>query len=725
MADDKADSRALDLCALGLGQGGGNLAAEWRRRGYRALLLNTARADFRALGHHEGLDVPSKYTIDIALEGSDGAGRDPEYGRACVRAHADDIRAAVDKQLAGADGLMVCAGLGGGTGSACSELVKILEDLEVPIVTVTTLPSMAESGITKVNAVKAVNHLVSAPLSGRVFIDNERLMEAFPELDVVTYFPSVNARVLSPLDELNRLNRRSDLWSIRSFDSEDLRKVLLSGGVLQTHVARLREDAPLGVEEIVEVVEACVSGGAHLAQGLALEDVAYLALVIVGPEKALRSTSMHVFDEAIRAVKERSGGGAVYEGLYVAPDDGPLKAYVLSASLRLPARISSLLGEAQSEGRELQRKIQEEIPELEISPLEGLELFRAPSRRARPARERPRAPEPRALPEQLEGELPTLSKLKRKTRPKAAAILDAAEPAAEEAEANLNDPLEAPTVETSRAKETAGPTADARPRVGTGRYDEEEARRLEPTLFLDDKGREARVPDRPRTRSKASALAPRVGTGKWDEEGEGDVQGQEPTAMVERPSAEAVPRLAAPDSEQTEAIPPAKGAPAKPATGGAPLLPDDAQVDYDLDEHAFEIAATGTGARELHPAIDDEDDSPVDKTRTDAMLPSFLKSSVPDAGLSSVVNPSGTELQAIYEDLIDRFRQAPDRRSRERVARRLIDDALADDIEIRALAVWAMVKLGDAGFKRALVKARSDENAEISKLAASGLERLG
>src|SRR5690606_14981515 len=156
---------------------------------YRALLLNTARADLRALSHHEGLDVPDKLVLDIGLDGSEGAGKDPEYGMACVRAHADDVRAAVEKQLRGADALLLCAGLGGGTGSALPELVRTLAPLDMPIITVTSLPSSAESGIAKVNAVKTVNALVGLDLAGRMFIDNDRLVEAFPDVDMVSYFP--------------------------------------------------------------------------------------------------------------------------------------------------------------------------------------------------------------------------------------------------------------------------------------------------------------------------------------------------------------------------------------------------------------------------------------------------------------------------------------------------------------------------------------------------------
>jgi cell division GTPase FtsZ len=765
----KDDPRSLDLCAIGLGQGGGNLAAEWRRRGYRAVIFNTAPSDTRALGHHEGLSFPEKLIFDIGLEGTEGAGKDPDYGMSCVRQHADDIRLAVEKNLRGADGILVCAGLGGGTGSAVPELLRVLEGLDLPLITVTTLPSGAESGIVKVNAVRSTNHLVNAELEGRLFIDNERLVEAFPEIDLVSYYPAVNARVFAPLDELNRLNKREQLWSIRSFDGEDLRKVLLSGGVLQTHISRLDADKPLDAEYLVDVVTTCVNGGNHLAQGLGLPDVAYLALVVVGPEHVLRNTPMQVFDDAVRAVKDRSGGGAVYEGLYVSSDDNaPLRAYVLSASLALPERITSLLGDAQIEGRELARKIQEDLPSLEISPLDGLELFRTPTKRPGGTRaDRPAPPERRSLSDQLSSNMDELDV----GHPREVSFSDEHEP------------------ENEFSAEKSG---DLKPRVGSGQWDDDDED-LEPTRVAPadeveaaakksrkkakSSGTRAKTSTRSRSGSaeqgskkgskKAGDAKPRVGTGQYDDDD--DAVRQEPTVFVpddddvlrrataayDRPNlpkevleAQRPPRRGlGVGLDETEALPPAAGktpvaaaakGPSKApraVTDRAALLPADSPVDFELgdDDVDFQTGFTDPGLEvrehkrlepeDVFPSFDQDDlDDAVDVTRKDEM-PSF-PASLEDKVVSSLVEDSGTELQAVYEDLIDRYRQAPDRRGRDRVARRLKDDAQADDVEVRALAVWAMVKLEDPSLKRALEKSARDKNPEICKLAQTGLDRL-
>ncbi len=801
------DTRSLDLCAIGLGQGGGNLAAEWRRRGYRTLLLNTARSDLSAVGRQEGLDVPDKYRMHIGIGDTDGAGRDPEYGARCVEHHADEIKDAVARHLDGADALIVCAGLGGGTGSSVYALLDVLEPLDIPVIAVVTLPSQAESGITKVNAVRTANALVTAPLHGRVFIDNARLVDAFPDVDIISYYPRVNSKVLGPLDALNRLNRSDDRWSIRSFDAEDLRKVLLSGGVLQTHV-HVFEDGLTSPTQLVDAAAYCVDGGAHLAAGLSLDKCAYLAVVVTGPEEALRKTSIKVFDDGAALIKEHTKGGAVYEGLYVVDDkNAKVTAHILSASLALPARVESLLAEARAEGQELMNKIQADIPQLEISPLEGLDLFRAPSRRSRRA-PRPDAPKPRPLAAQLLSQVDAVavSEVAPPHEPSAdpslqelsdIGDLDAMEATAHVDEAQKKQVSE-PAAHRTPSRVAALPGERAQPHERTGVFDE--------APLSDDE-------DEP------NPYVPRVGTGQMDMAS--DVENLEPTAYVAQDAADDASRRGkvalmteeglsvegvslpddvslpsvdadalfaeseaseesilpapseAPDErrtakkrgrgtqvrigtgrhdddpyqespEKTESVPQEEVNDALLAAGEngmfeAEELPSEFELGEEADQ--FELPAS------LTKPVDDDaiiaaDDVPrdvpsnfdqSDEDTAGAPPPhSFqaqptLVSQVDELLLSSLreaSRQSGTVVQNVYEDLIDRFRQAPDKRGRERVARRLMDDAKSDDVEVRALAVWAMAKLEQRGFKRALSKSTNDKNPEIAKLALTGLEQI-
>ncbi|MCP4500929.1 MAG: hypothetical protein GY822_13295 [Deltaproteobacteria bacterium] len=215
-------------------------------------------------------------------------------------------------------------------------------------------------------------------LHGRILIDNERLLQEHQDVGMGIFYPTVNAAALSSLDAVNRMNGKDDWYSIKSFDGEDLRKVLLSVGVLNAHSVLF--EGEISADSLVAAAHLCVDGGDFFAQGSRLDGCPYLAVVITGPEKVLGSFSAEAFDAAVAALKDATGGGAVYEGIYIATDDDNVKVHVLSASFSLPERLTTLLSEAQEEGSELARKISAELPSLETSALDGMDLFRAPRR---------------------------------------------------------------------------------------------------------------------------------------------------------------------------------------------------------------------------------------------------------------------------------------------------------------------------------------------------------
>lgn len=374
---------------VGLGQAGGNLATEFFRRGYPALALNTAQTDLNALdpgGVYPSL--PSERRLYIGLDGYDGAGMDPDYAAECIRESAHQIREAVLRESEGADALFLAAGLGGGTGSALNQLVETLKDEGLPMVGLMTLPMDSESGIVKVNAVRAINQLVDAPLDGWVFVDNARISKLNQDVSIVDYFAHINGRIAAPLDELNTLNEREDLSAIRSFDGEDFRKLLLAGGVLHYDVVEL---PALGTDSILGAVRSSLESGELMPSGFEVDSVAYLGLVLEASEEALSKVSIGAFEEVEERLKAETQGAALYRGIY--RTEGQKRAPVLrviASTQSLPHRIREVLSDAQREGLAIRDKLQEQLPTLELGELADLELFR-PSARGRGS-ERPRRP---------------------------------------------------------------------------------------------------------------------------------------------------------------------------------------------------------------------------------------------------------------------------------------------------------------------------------------------
>jgi cell division GTPase FtsZ len=382
----RAAGKSLEIVTVGLGQAGGNLAAEFSRRGYRALALNTAATDLSTLSA-SGLSLPEDQRLYIGVDGHDGAGSDVNYGRQCISAHAQKIRERVSEHVVGADLVVLTCGLGGGTGSAIVELVKVLEDLSLPMIVLATLPSSHESGIAKVNAVRSVNDLVKEHLLGWIFVDNSRLAEAHGSVSLDRYYAEVNKIIVEPLDAFNRQNDRKGVTPIRTMDGEDLRSLLLSGGLLNFGS---RSMGKLTTESVIEAVRECVQFSPIMPQGFSLETVSYLGLVLEAPESILSSTPFSFFEQISEQLKDETGGGAVYLGVYRDESAQQATVRLVCSSQSLPEGVREMVSAARREGAQLRDKLAQTLTGLDLGEIEEYELFRTSPGAVR----RPRIVEP-------------------------------------------------------------------------------------------------------------------------------------------------------------------------------------------------------------------------------------------------------------------------------------------------------------------------------------------
>jgi cell division GTPase FtsZ len=398
----KPSDRALEIVVVGLGQAGGNLATEFARLGYRALALNTAHTDLSSLAPGQRThSLPSEQRLYIGIDGYDGAGADLNYGRECVQANAERIKDVVAGHADGADVVLLAAGLGGGTGSSVSELVRVLKDLGLPLIVLTTLPSEYESGIAKVNAVRAVSDLVKQTDIGWIFADNSRLSRSHGGVSLDKYFEKINSVIVEPLDAFNRLNDRSDVHPIRALDGEDFRALLLSTGTINYAQSTLSE---LTVEGVAARVRENLQNSTMMPGGFALEDVAYMGVVLEAPEETLAGTPFTFFEQVSEQLKDETGGGAIYMGMYRTqkPVNGGVALLRMFASTHsLPDGVQAMVNDARREGGMLRDKLQRSMSALDLGEIEDFDLFKTSVRSNQHghAKRRPSLADDLALPE--------------------------------------------------------------------------------------------------------------------------------------------------------------------------------------------------------------------------------------------------------------------------------------------------------------------------------------
>lgn len=386
--------KALNIVVVGLGQAGGNLAAEFSRLGYSALALNTAASDLSSLEAQQAT-IAEGERLNISMQGHDGAGADPAYGRTCILGHADLLRERVGKLAAKADLLLFTAGLGGGTGSAVPELLAALDAIPANRAVLATLPNRHESSIVKVNALRAVDQLLRTPLDARIIIDNARLSLTHGETPLDRYYAEINRRICEPLAAFNALNDRSDYTPISVLDGEDLRTLLLNGGFTNLATAPLLD---LRADTLLTTVRNTVQQGALLLQSHVLEQLSYLGLVVEAPAERLSALSFGDYEHICEQLKHETAGAAVQLALYSGPATCPTVVRVLCASHCPPDGIHAMVEQTKQEASLLQEKLRRPPVGLDLGELSDMDLFGVAQRRpyrphpsgGSPGQERPR-----------------------------------------------------------------------------------------------------------------------------------------------------------------------------------------------------------------------------------------------------------------------------------------------------------------------------------------------
>jgi cell division GTPase FtsZ len=363
--------KCLDLGIVGLGECGGNLAVEFTRLGYKAVAVNTSHTDLRALS------LDPRKRIYIGYEGRDGAGQDMALGQRSLEASSDIIVEAVGTQLEGCRHLLLCAGLGGGTGSNIAVLANILARLDIPISALASLPKDHESSIAKINAVNAINLFRNSDVASIILVDNEKILRQYRSESLTAFYSSANQAAVERLHEMNTLSTNELYMPIRGFDGEDFRRVFASRGVLIYGAADLTDDDLLIRDRLANGLRSIWDSSGLLASGFDYKDATMAGIILVAPQDLLDRAPADIFESLIRQIRELTDTSGIYAGLFQGPPDQMPRLYTMLGGLPSPNRLRTVLGQAKEEGPALGVKVARPIEELDLGELSGLDLFSA------------------------------------------------------------------------------------------------------------------------------------------------------------------------------------------------------------------------------------------------------------------------------------------------------------------------------------------------------------
>jgi cell division protein FtsZ len=210
--------------------------------GVQFICINT---DAQALS-----DITLSEALHIGRETTNGlvAGANPDVGRAA----AQESRAAIAEQLAGADMVFITAGMGGGTGTGAAPVVaQVARELGALTVAVVTKPFKFEGKSRMRIADQGIADLKEA-VDSLIIIPNENLMGALgSKVTLIKAFAEANNVLKGAVEGISDLITRPGMINV---DFADVRTVMTEMGMSMMGTGRALGDerARLATEQAVQ-----------------------------------------------------------------------------------------------------------------------------------------------------------------------------------------------------------------------------------------------------------------------------------------------------------------------------------------------------------------------------------------------------------------------------------------------------------------------------------------
>jgi len=204
---------------IGVGGGGGNAVNHMYREGIHDVNFVVCNTDSKALA-----DSPVPVRLQLGKEGL-GAGNRPGRAREAAEESVEEIHQMLND---GTRMVFITAGMGGGTGTGAAPIIaREAKSMGILTVGIVTIPFLFEGNKKIDQALDGVGE-ISKHVDALLVINNERLREIYPDLNVLSAFEmadntlSVAARSIAEIITMH---------GIINLDFRDVCTVLKDGGV--------------------------------------------------------------------------------------------------------------------------------------------------------------------------------------------------------------------------------------------------------------------------------------------------------------------------------------------------------------------------------------------------------------------------------------------------------------------------------------------------------------
>ena len=374
----------LDFLYVGIGQCGNKIVDSFAGHKNKAIAINTTQKDMNGL-----VNVNKNNMINIEANGTKGgAGKTPALGKKAMLEHIDEVMNKIETVGKESDYIVLCAGLGGGTGSGGTPvLIQSLLAQKKKVMLLLTLPDDTEGVEVQVNAFNSCLNILKIIESYKVpyiLIENNKIRSRMNSTNNFDW-SSVNQSLGKVFSQFNASANKTSSYT--TFDETDYKKTLFVQGMM-TLVKVTMDLSEINNDNALRDAILNAWRDKNYFVDFDHQTATMITTIIEAPEKFLSNRDNYkLLTTSLLKLRDMCGSVSPYEGIY--SYDGKQEAnrkdkvivYCMLTGLKAPMeKLSSLQAKARAEQEAMKRKTEENKIDLSALGALGSVFENEPSR---------------------------------------------------------------------------------------------------------------------------------------------------------------------------------------------------------------------------------------------------------------------------------------------------------------------------------------------------------